>query len=62
MVVVGFGLNTATLPRGLTNRHLYFNDSGDTSALCEHLGFAWQALFRRIEINPIELKSRLKSM
>jgi hypothetical protein len=31
MVVVGFGLNTATLPRGLTNRHLYFNDSGDTS-------------------------------
>jgi hypothetical protein len=33
MVVVGFGLNTATLPRGLTNRHLYFNDSGDTSDL-----------------------------
>src|SRR6056297_2315384 len=26
-----FGLGTATLTRGLTNRHLYFNDSGDTS-------------------------------
>ena len=30
-MVVGFGFQTATLPRGLTNRHLYFNDSGDTS-------------------------------
>jgi len=31
VVVVLFGFVTATLPRGTTNRHLYFNDSGDTS-------------------------------
>jgi hypothetical protein len=48
MVVVGFGLNTATLPRGLTNRHLYFNDSGDTSggrgAWCFVLGASFSTI------------------
>ena len=34
MVVVGLVLFClATLTRGTANRHLYFNDSGDTSCL-----------------------------